>query len=488
MSSDPVLAAILEKDVKTLRSLVKTGHRFNDLVNERGQTVVHVAAEAEYFPALEVIFSQWKDGHNSVDDNGMSCLHAACMSGNKVAVCNLIKNNINNLDGNAGLKDSGLTPLHLAIKFCRTDVVKVLLTLGDFVNVGRADARVRTPLHLACSIPESMIEAVLPNLVGTHKQPDRLYLARASKFQSQMLQIFKLLLQHKKIDVNAKDDQGDTPVAYVFRDYSFSHLESKLQQGTLDHRIACRKFAQIRKAIVKRTRQDQKTKLRMLLEHSGFDVHDYPRVLHHVLEDVKRMRELRELWLPLFDDRDHVEMIDQVLQLNGGICVDALNFDRESALQVAVKALSADIVDLLLSHGAKVDSVEFSLRNDPYFYYPDILPSLEATENLLRIVDSLSKAGFEFDLEAKLVIVKFFTRNNANCNFVDPVFELAAYKLTNLLELGCPENVKSSLARVSDLRSVRYSGGLVSNQVIRYLVKIKDTGFRLNEEFEDFLR
>lgn len=118
------------------------------------------------------------------------------------------------LDVNA-VNENDRTPLHLAVKYGRKEMVEMLLDKGAKVDV--VDNRNRTPLHLAAQYNEKkeIVEMLLNKgaKVDVVDNRDRTPLHYATK--NGHMEIVKELLKVKGIDVNAKDEDGKTPLDFT---------------------------------------------------------------------------------------------------------------------------------------------------------------------------------------------------------------------------------------------------------------------------------
>lgn len=107
------------------------------------------------------------------DPNGETALYQASAEGKKLSV-GLLLENYANVD--IGSKDH--LPVHIAIKNQHLDVVELLIGVGN--STVSAPVNGHTPLHLACSLRNNDITGFLCNTKG--------------------------------VDINAEDDQGNTPL------------------------------------------------------------------------------------------------------------------------------------------------------------------------------------------------------------------------------------------------------------------------------------
>ncbi|XP_047140643.1 ankycorbin isoform X2 [Hydra vulgaris] len=121
-------------------------------VNVAGQTVYHIAARNGDVIMLKKLLDYSRNNLNIQDENKMSALHCAVLSG-EVACIKLLLDNNSPLD----LKDeNNRTPLLLAITECNEKIAMELIIHGADINI--SDSFGRTAIVLACS--QGMSQAV----------------------------------------------------------------------------------------------------------------------------------------------------------------------------------------------------------------------------------------------------------------------------------------------------------------------------------------
>lgn len=145
-----------------------------------------------------------KGNVNAKNNNGLTPLHQAAVSGHKDAVELLLANKA---DVNAK-SNNGETPLHMAVMLGRKDVAKVLLAHGADVNA-KANSGFM-PLHIAALMgSKDVAELLLANKAAVNAKANGgetpLYeaLAMGSK------DVAEFLLANKA-EINSKDNNGET--------------------------------------------------------------------------------------------------------------------------------------------------------------------------------------------------------------------------------------------------------------------------------------
>ncbi|XP_067675003.1 uncharacterized protein [Haliotis asinina] len=184
------LRELLKKtDISTVRSsgiksLPKLSTRQQLVANESvrvieisGQRMAHLACKYGHTDIVKILMDNGLD-LNERDDNGETCLLAACMGDNPAAVSFLLENNAHWSKDN-----DDHNPLHHAIEKEKVDMLRLLLECEEakeFLN--KPDKDSQSPLHLAC----------------LKKSPE----------------MVELLLE-KNADVNVTDSCGWTPLHYI---------------------------------------------------------------------------------------------------------------------------------------------------------------------------------------------------------------------------------------------------------------------------------
>lgn len=105
-------------------------------------------------------------------------------------------------DPNCQSGENGDTPLHRLIRLCKVKAVRLLVSWGADIN--RTNNIGRTPLMAACDCGESKKELLVVNY----------------------------LLRNKSLDLNAKDDEGNTAVTLAVRASNIWTLRELLLSGT----------------------------------------------------------------------------------------------------------------------------------------------------------------------------------------------------------------------------------------------------------------
>ncbi|XP_058802936.1 serine/threonine-protein phosphatase 6 regulatory ankyrin repeat subunit A-like [Phymastichus coffea] len=229
-----------------------------------------------------------------------------------------------------------------------------------------------------------------------------------------------------------------------------------------------------------------------LLLDGGADVdardHRGDTPLHRLLHSMEAQRRPAALARLSLDDAAHAESASALLA--AGAATDALDGRSRSPLQLAVRLLSLGMVELLLEHGARVAPLR--LDEVGFCYAEHLVPSLEATNNLLNILDKLSSHGLPLDARDHLAVLGFLVGNHVGCRYDLCADGNAAYKLNNLLELGTDENIVAALAKLPlDMYDASFEGQSMKKRMVQQLcehaVILDRGGFYVSNEVREGL-
>jgi len=169
--------------------------------------------------------NQYDIDTDSIDDNGNTILHILCDACVVDAIILLLAKysdmnvNVKNKEGN--------TPLHVAANSCRgSKVVKILIDNFN-VNVNSVNKRHETPLYLSCKSGHSQtVEVLINNSNVDINMTDNygrtpLYIA----CDNENIGCVNALIQHRYIDLNKANDDGNTPLMAVIGYYNHDYVE-----------------------------------------------------------------------------------------------------------------------------------------------------------------------------------------------------------------------------------------------------------------------
>jgi ankyrin repeat protein len=179
--------------------------------DKNGVTPLHWAAGMGYKYTAKLLLAN-KARVNDKDKYGWTPLHWAALLGRKDLAELLLDNKA---EVNARTSD-GLTPLHVSMLYASHSVAALLL--DNKADVNARDAEGHTPLHyaadrgriIASELPPDTaeIDNVRDGIIG-HIPPD---IMRKTQINSEAYWFVASLLLGKNADVNARDNQGLTPL------------------------------------------------------------------------------------------------------------------------------------------------------------------------------------------------------------------------------------------------------------------------------------
>lgn len=391
--------ALINKDTRIIEFLLSSGLGIHSL-NDANQTALHLAARHDFLDIVDTLFDHCKI--NCRDVHGLTHFHVACIAGNVEMVKYFLSNRV---DVNTVETKDFFTPLHFAVVYRRIEVIELLLKYGAEPNA--LDRCYRTPLHLICQDHSTVV-------------PKKKLFYRECTDDD--LRILELLIEFGS-DVNCKDHVGDTPLMCVFQDSYPERVYSQMHCSEIEKRKVLNDHRKLQKRKVELL---LRSKAGVLLVNS-----DNETALHIVISDIRRSRAFLEL--QYLDDAVNVQVSE--LLIKHGARINVRNKRNETPLQIAVSVMSLEAVKLLLSHNADVRVLRF--EEDCFHYFAnDELPCLEATENLIGIIELLWDRGFQMSPRDNLTVLKFLVPNNERFCHEDGKDDGTVHKLTNLLEYG----------------------------------------------------
>ncbi|CAB0036438.1 unnamed protein product [Trichogramma brassicae] len=276
---------------------------------------------------------------------------------------------------------NGRTPLHLALEHGHEHLAKLLLRRGADPN--RADERGCACLHVVCK--------------RSHYRNDAL---------------LKILFEHGNgpIDVDARDDEGDTALRLALIDGLDKVAEILLRQGANPNLANDRGETPLH-AVCQKKCDDAPAKI-------FYDVYDDA--------SVKMFRDLcngasAEMLLDVCNDASAKTFFEVCDELDLRVRVDAKDGSGRTPLQWAVAMLLPTTVDVLLDHDADLSSFVLPTENrfDEGFRKFSNDDDDDASRNFRlitascawTIVERLEKSGYELDRSEALTMMKLFSEH-----------------------------------------------------------------------------
>ena len=362
--------------------------------NVSGQTALHLVSQREDFscenPNIARLFLEFALDVNAKDKDDATPLHFACSHGNFETALVLLEHGANVNAQNA----DGQTPLHrssqCSIYHYEDDsprIVQLMLEHGADVNARDKDQE--TPLHLASyqskwktvlALLDHGAEVDARNADGQtplHQAPHRS--ASLGDTYSPVTQV----LLGNGADLNAQDNDQDTPLhsacfhgcfatALALLDHGAERSAPNAYGQTPLHRasqsLVCHENARVAQLLLERgvdvnaRDNDQATPLHFACYNSSLEIVQV--LLDHGAEadarDVDGRTPLhkvsQDLDIYLDEDSYHGPSIIARLLLEPGVDVNARDEDQATPLHIASNWGLADLVEVLLDHGARADA------------------------------------------------------------------------------------------------------------------------------------
>ncbi|CAB0044676.1 unnamed protein product [Trichogramma brassicae] len=442
---------------KTVRKLFKIYARFDvNYTDELGVTHFHVACEYGLDDVARKFLELGRLDPDCLAQRALQVdppLHSALRRQHEAVVKLLLEAGADpNL---ASVKDKGSTPLHTICQERYGDLMELFFKTseakGRAVLVDARDESGRTTLHaslLRCHrrVSESLLRhganpnlvdadgATAPHVVCKRNYDDELDLVEA---------IFEISAeQRRRVEVDARDKSGKTPLRYALGWGNRPVVESLLKRGadanltdpegfTALHTICANgddddaEQDELTRIVLESTREvDALDKLGRTPLHLALATGCKKRLVQALLDNgANANRANAEGSTPLhivcrrdqLDDDDSAKML--LLEIVAQVDIDAKDKKGRNPLQWAVANLRPDLIDALLARGAAhlagfVFPAEdyFGARFDRHGYRHWNEFKLKLACRALACVERLDERGYQLDRSDASTIVKFFTK------------------------------------------------------------------------------
>uniref|UniRef100_A0ABD2XCP5 PRANC domain-containing protein n=1 Tax=Trichogramma kaykai TaxID=54128 RepID=A0ABD2XCP5_9HYME len=378
----PLYLAVRTKREEMIKLLLKNRADPN-LANKEGQTLLHVICNrVQDDAALKKFFEVCDDIRQTIkidaqDNKGNTPLHLALLCGNDKLAELLLKRGTNPNSANA----KGLSPLHIT---CHTKpdeglTEKFLKMCDENHRTVQIDARGNlgyTPLHLALyynndEVVELLLRRGADPTLADLKGLTALHFCHKHQTNRSVEMLFEISEEkHRKIEVNAQDDEGNTPLHLVmYNGGSEEAIESLLRHG----------------ASPNMPNNEGWTPLHLVCRKKD----DYTAV---------------ETFLKMCDENKR------------RVKVDARDEFGPTPLQWAVARCWPNIVHVLLDHGADLSNFAFptaSLFDEIIMGFKRINSKLKLKliSGALSVIEALEKRGYKLQRSNVITIMKVFADN-----------------------------------------------------------------------------
>ncbi|CAB0040199.1 unnamed protein product [Trichogramma brassicae] len=446
----PLHFALSKGKKKVAESLLRRGANPN-LASAKGLTSLHLICETTYDDNSAEKFFQICDDMqltmeiDALDKLGQTPLHLALGTGKKKMVECLLRNG-----ADPNIADAeGLSSLHhIASRRIDDDLAEKFLqiTFGiqQTVQVNAKDKLGMSPLHYALSYNlKNVVKSLLkrggdPNLADLWGGTS-LHRITFRQIDDDLMKWFLEICDNMqlKVQVDALDEYGDTPLHVALRNGEKKATESLLRRGadpnltsadelTSLHHITLRKidddlmkwFFEICDNMQLKVQVDARSKSGNTALHNalyrGKKKAAESLLRRGVNPNLANGKGFHPLHIVSCTEPDgglvklFFEIADDVQQT---VQVDAQDKKGRTPLQTAVANLSPGVVDVLLDRGADLSKFVFPIeelfrksfdKNDRKW------DKLKLASGILAVVECLNKRGYELDRSDVLTIIKLF--------------------------------------------------------------------------------
>jgi ankyrin repeat protein len=209
--------AIMDSDVEKACSLSKQFGEHFSKVRWKGMNALHAASAcAKKTEILDVILDSGNFDINGRDANGWTPLHYASRYNNITTARHLLEKEA---DPTLGNDDGGITPFHFASAYYvrEADILGLFLANNKQFDIDHRNKSGMTALHVAIKVSNTAAAEFLLTNGANPNAADRngiTPLHVAAGFAKDM-DIVKLLLNHKDVDVNYLDNNGNYALLYT---------------------------------------------------------------------------------------------------------------------------------------------------------------------------------------------------------------------------------------------------------------------------------
>ncbi|OXU24391.1 hypothetical protein TSAR_010297 [Trichomalopsis sarcophagae] len=391
----PLHFAVYNESLKSITYLLQCNASVTER-NNQGDTPLNYAfyAQPKNDVIIDLLLQAIPKNALYADSRGLSHFHIACTR-NDLSILQLYLEHENLVSLQIKSDEhiySGYTPLHLAVEYNRFDLVKALLENGADVNTKTSKGE--TALHIACSHSSDKWYELIYDKDLDKEACDGIDWVSNRKSQ---IGIIQLLLNYKA-DINAKDNNNETPLIHACKISDDSILNH-------DQSFHMQKEHPLYQSMLKEINHRVLEIVKILLDNNA-DIHicskqNYDSILHLIIkEKMEHSLELAKALLckgfnlqtvdkngysPLHwaTIRNHKELVKLFLDHN--VDVNARSERLKTPLHFAVghQTKHEPIVSHLLQNGAQVN-VQDGMDFTPLHIAVDSSQNYQVIEQLLQ--------------------------------------------------------------------------------------------------------
>ncbi|XP_064626190.1 transient receptor potential cation channel subfamily A member 1-like isoform X2 [Lineus longissimus] len=337
-----------------LRSFLKEDPSRVGLVDQKGRSALHHAAEKGQIEVLEYVLSLGED-INLKDDDGNTALHLAAQSGKKEAVRFLLEHKASS----DCLNNKAASPLHLAIQDDKAEVVEVMCMYKQ-VDVNFPTGCGATPLHVAAWINAARSVKILlnanANIEATcHPKLLTPFHAAAIAGAGESLRLILDYVQETLLSsdfLGLPDVEQSTPLHSAVSSGILEAVKVCLEAGGDAGSQQSDKSTPIHLACAKGSVE----MVKVLLDSGGPQNHGFFTKNYIELRDGMEMTPLHHAAL-----YDHVELCQYLIEK--GADINAQDIEERTPLFLAAYKMAANVMCVLLARGADITIKDKLQRN-----------------------------------------------------------------------------------------------------------------------------
>ncbi|XP_057322749.1 uncharacterized protein LOC130666094 [Microplitis mediator] len=407
--------------------------------NEQGHSLLYTAAKNNQIDIIKLLLklgARVKIGNSDV-------IVSAVFSGHKNAVHTLITHG--NININEKLKEN-MSLLQLAVINDHKNIAELLLEKGADVNAVCPDG---TSLHLAASKGHyEMIKLLLDNNADSSIKDDknRTAIEMALNDSHDHIRSFKILFEHKKIDVNYRcnNDEEWTLLHIAAQAGSLPITEYLIEKGA-DINLQNKHFS---KPVHIAAREGHKHLVEYYI-NKNIDLYDRGAagwtLLHYA-----SFGKGKDVINYLFDKNFDVNIID----LRG-----------QTPLHVASEYGSKDIVEILLRNGASYDSLDiFKKKPSQIAGDTSIVDLFKCIDKLFKAVKQNNVKETEFCVKQKAII------NTINSDRVTALHYSAWKGYTEIVEILLNNEANPNIVNKNDSTPLHYAAKFGYPEIVKILL------------------